>query len=67
MAELAHRHTDRMLWASDWPYVGLTDPQVRPASADLIEWLRRLGLDEEQRESILVRNPQRLYGFPAAR
>jgi D-galactarolactone isomerase len=53
---------ERMLWASNWPHPGHTDPKVRnePLLLDLlIEWAP----DEAIRKRILVDNPAALYGF----
>ena len=66
MGTLARRHTGRMLWASDWPYVGLTDAATRPTSGALMDWLDTLGLDAAARTQVLVHNPQALYRFPAS-
>jgi 2-pyrone-4,6-dicarboxylate lactonase len=63
MARIAASRTDRMLWASDWPYVGLYDKQTLPRSGDLLDWLRVIGLDQAARDEVLVRNPEQLYGF----
>ncbi len=67
MAAIARAHLGRMLWASNWPYVGLHDATQRPRSGDLLDWLACLGLDAGAREQVLVRNPQALYGFEPAR
>jgi predicted TIM-barrel fold metal-dependent hydrolase len=66
MSQLAQKYTQRMLWASDWPFVGLYDETERPRSGQLADWLRTLGLDETQRQQVLVDNPQALYRFAAA-
>jgi D-galactarolactone isomerase len=53
---------ERMLWASNWPHPGHSDPRVRdePLLLDLlIEWAP----DEAVRNRILVDNPAALYGF----
>jgi 2-pyrone-4,6-dicarboxylate lactonase len=63
IAQLAGKHLQRMLWASHWPFTGLHDPAQLPRSGDLLDWLARIGLDEEAREQVLVRNPEELYGF----
>ena len=51
---------DRTLWGTDWPH-----PNVRhmPDDGDLIDFLADLAPDEEQRNRILVDNPERLYDF----
>jgi D-galactarolactone isomerase len=53
---------ERMLWASNWPHPGHTDPDIRrePLLLDLlIEWAP----EEAVRNRILVDNPAALYGF----
>jgi 2-pyrone-4,6-dicarboxylate lactonase len=65
MSEIAKQYTHRMLWASDWPFVGLYDMHQRPASGQLLDWLWKLGLDDAQRKQILVDNPQTVYRFPS--
>jgi hypothetical protein len=53
---------ERMLWASNWPHPGHTDPKVRnePLLLDLlIEWAPEAAV----RNRILVDNPAALYGF----
>jgi D-galactarolactone isomerase len=51
---------ERLVWASNWPHPGQSDP---PSAQDLIglrnEWLR----DEPLRRRVLVDNPAALYGF----
>ncbi|MFS2012731.1 amidohydrolase [Azospirillum sp. CT11-132] len=55
---------DRCIWGSDWPHpVSTRQP---PNDADLMELLFRYAPDDEQRRRILVDNPARLFGFPAA-
>ena len=66
MTQVAKKYPNRMLWASDWPFVGLYDESERPHSGQLADWLRSIGLDETQRQQVLVDNPQALYRFPAA-
>ncbi len=51
---------DRTLWGTDWPH-----PNVRhmPDDGDLIDLLADHAPDEEDRNRILVDNPERLYDF----
>lgn len=57
---------DRLLWASDWPHVGLWDDAAMPASGSLLDWLYGVVDDDAMRRRILVDNPAALYGFPAS-
>lgn len=54
-------NSDQLLWGSDWPYVRMG--QAAPDVGELIElayeWLR----DDETRQKVWVRNPEKLYGF----
>jgi len=52
---------DRLIWGSDWPYIGLNDnPPDVGALIDLFDvWTH----EEALREKILVANPAVLYGF----
>lgn len=53
---------ERMLWASNWPHVGV--PRERyPDDVDLLDVLLDWAPDEAVRRQILVDNPARLYGF----
>jgi 2-pyrone-4,6-dicarboxylate lactonase len=61
--KLVEAHTDRLLWASDWPHVGVFTGNM-PRSHELIDWLPMIGCDAQALEQILVRNPARLFGFP---
>ncbi|MEO3748954.1 amidohydrolase family protein [Plantactinospora sp. B5E13] len=58
---LLETNPDRLLWASDWPFVRL-DHQV-PDVGELLDLFRRWTPGPEW-ERILVHNPARLYGFP---
>ena len=51
---------ERCIWGSDWPFVNV--PQ-RPLYADVLAPLTRWFPDAGNRESVLTRNPQRLFGF----
>lgn len=64
IAPLLKEFPAQLLWASDWPFVGLYDPVQRPQTGELLDWLVALGADTALREQILVRNPEDLYGFP---
>lgn len=50
---------DRCVWGTDWPH-----PNVRemPDDADLVDLLGRYA-DDAALERLLVRNPEKLYGF----
>jgi 2-pyrone-4,6-dicarboxylate lactonase len=65
IARLASAHLDRMLWGSHWPFLG-GDTVRGLRSGELLDWVERVGLDAVAREQVLVRNPEKLYGFPAA-
>jgi D-galactarolactone isomerase len=51
-----------MLWASNWPHPGHTDPKIRD-DALLLDLLLEWAPDEAARKRILVDNPAALYGF----
>ena len=51
---------ERCLWGSDWPFINV--PR-RPAYADVLAPLTRWFPDAGDRERVLARNPQRLFGF----
>ena len=61
-ATLAAEHPQRLLWASDWPHVGLHGGNM-PNSGELLDWLLTIGCDDARRRQILVDNPIDLYGF----
>lgn len=53
---------DRVIWASDWPHVALWDrPMVQTST--LTDWLWDMGLDDDTRRAVLVKNPAQLFGF----
>jgi predicted TIM-barrel fold metal-dependent hydrolase len=62
-AALVEANPGRMLWASDWPHVGLWTVEAMPHSGDLLDWLQAIGADAAMRKRILVDNPIELYGF----
>jgi 2-pyrone-4,6-dicarboxylate lactonase len=53
---------DRMIWGSDWPHTFHTEPP--PNDGALFDFLGRVTSAEERR-TILVDNPARLFGFAA--
>ena len=55
--------SDRLLWASDWPHVGLFTDNM-PESHQLLDWLMEIGCDAATRQKILADNPRQVYGFP---
>ena len=58
--ELARLAPERMLWASNWPHPGQTDP---PDEADLLDLLLNWVDDAAIRTKILRDNPAELYRF----
>jgi D-galactarolactone isomerase len=51
-----------MLWATNWPHPGQTDPHARDnalALDHLLDWAP----DDATRDRILTENPAALYGF----
>lgn len=54
---------ERLLWASDWPHVGVYGSNM-PQSHELLDWLPRIGCDRAALQRILTDNPAALYGFP---
>jgi 2-pyrone-4,6-dicarboxylate lactonase len=61
---LAEAVPDRLLWGSDWPFVGMAHHHPSPEEfrAEVDAWFP----DADLRRAVLVDNPERLYGFPAA-
>jgi predicted TIM-barrel fold metal-dependent hydrolase len=57
---------DRVLWGSDWPHGNTFTPGRTPNEGDLLDLLAEIEPDEATRTRILVDNPARLFGFPAA-
>ena len=58
--ELAERHPERCLWASNWPH-----PNIRPEPSNeaLMAWAQAQTDDDATWRRMLVDNPARLYGF----
>lgn len=62
---LVRANPDRLLWGSDWPYLGMSTYRPTPgALLDLLDdWLGNGPDAAALRDRILVSNPARLYGF----
>ena len=60
---LVARAPGQVLWASNWPHPGQTDP---PSLADLDALRERWLPTAELRRRVLVENPARLYDFRAS-
>lgn len=57
---------DRVIWGSDWPHATASAGRhPMPDDAAQIDALARWAGDAQQRQHILVHNPQKLYGFDA--
>jgi 2-pyrone-4,6-dicarboxylate lactonase len=52
---------DRVLWGTDWPHPNISKDM--PNDGALVDLLFRLCPDPLLRDKLLVRNPERLYGF----
>lgn len=61
--KLAADCAERLLWASDWPHVGLFTDNM-PQSHEVLDWLVEIGCDAPTRQKILVDNPRYFYGIP---
>jgi len=62
VTDLVEARPDRMLWASDWPFVKLAGPP--PDAGALLDRLRAW-LGEEAFRRVLRDNPAELFGFPS--
>jgi len=60
--KLAAECSARLLWASDWPHVGLFTDNM-PQSHQVLDWLVEIGCDAPARQKILVDNPRHFYGI----
>ena len=60
--KLAAECPARLLWASDWPHVGLFTDNM-PQSHQVLDWLVEIGCDAPTRHKILVDNPRHFYGI----
>lgn len=53
---------ERCVWGSDWPFIGV---EQRPSYAETLGLLSRWLPRGEDRRTVLVETPRRLFGFPA--
>jgi predicted TIM-barrel fold metal-dependent hydrolase len=58
---LVRERTDRILWGSDWPHVTVRGKM--PNTTDLLDLLSEWVPDETVQRQILVKNPEKLFGF----
>jgi predicted TIM-barrel fold metal-dependent hydrolase len=58
---LADGCAQQLVWGSDWPHVMVRG--AMPHDADLLDLLGNWVPEAQRRESILVDNPARLYGW----
>lgn len=59
---LLRANPEGCLWGSDWPHIMLADA-ARPDAGALLDALLDVATSEADREAVLVRGPERLYGF----
>ena len=59
---LIEANPDRLLWGSDWPFLGMKG-DVRPSTSGLLGKFLSWVPDPSLRQRILVDNPAALYGF----
>jgi len=60
---LVKANPERLLWGSDWPFLGMTG-DARPSTESLLAKLHEWTSDPAMITRILVANPATLYGFP---
>jgi len=60
MRAIAQEAPDRCVWGLDWPHVNLA---ARSDDSELAKLLLRALDDESTLGKILIRNPEKLYGF----
>jgi predicted TIM-barrel fold metal-dependent hydrolase len=58
---LLEANPERVIWGTDWPHVIIKTPM--PNDGDLADLLSDWIPDARVREQVLVRNPEKLYGF----
>jgi predicted TIM-barrel fold metal-dependent hydrolase len=63
---LAEARPDRLVWGSNWPHPNRFDEKDIPDDGDLVDAFCEWVPDAAVREQILVKNPERLYGFAPA-
>jgi predicted TIM-barrel fold metal-dependent hydrolase len=63
---LVQARADRVLFGTNWPHPNLFAPEAVPDDGHLADLFCQWVPDEAQRHAILVRNPERLYGFEPA-
>jgi len=61
---LVAENPDRLVWGGDWPHPRMEEEM--PDVGHLLDLFTAWTPDAAIRRRILVTNPQRLYGFPAA-
>jgi 2-pyrone-4,6-dicarboxylate lactonase len=54
---------DRVVWGTDWPHPNFSGPV--PDDGELVDLIGEFAPRAEQRQALLVDNPQHLYGFTA--
>ena len=58
---LARKASDRLLWGSDWPYIGM---EAKPKVENLVDLFDEWTGDEALRQKIFVTNPGELFDAP---
>ena len=61
--DLIEANSERLLWASDFPFVRY--PGIQPTMSGLLGQFRQWVTDKEVADRILIHNPARLYQFDA--
>lgn len=62
---LLRANPEQIVWGTDWPHP-LVDAAMMPDDGKLIDLFMEWTPDAALRKTILVTNPERLYGFPKA-
>lgn len=63
---LVKHRPDRLVFGTDWPHVNMDGRNV-PNDGDLVNLIPEWIEDPAAQKQILVDNPRKLYGFPAAK
>ncbi|AGW94412.1 MULTISPECIES: amidohydrolase family protein [Cupriavidus] len=66
VAALLAANPGQVVWGSDWPHINYYESAQVPDDGVLFNLLARWLPDTAASERVLVSNPARLYGFPAA-